>query len=1126
MDRPELGSEIGPRMLSLLDLQQPQIDAAVESLSGGTDNVQDVYPLTALQEGLLFHHRLSEQQDAYVLSSLLQLQSRFQIPALVAATRKVVARHDCFRTAVIWDQVSQPIQVVHRNVELPVQQFVLDSSRDPLEQLKQWMHPARQGFDVREAPMVRLLIGSEEGGPRCYAILQVHHIVCDHRSLALAVDEITACMEGREHELQAPGSYRDYVAETFAQRDVSTADRFFHDKLADVNVPTAPFGVVAISGNGSGIEEARIDLDGELGLRLRSQARRLGVSAARLFHAAWALVVARTTGQDDVVFGTVILAARFRSTRSSQALGLSINTLPLRLRLNGATTEDFVRQTHEELTQLVRHEEAPLSLALRSSAIVGSTPLFSTLMNFRHSERNRRAETGAATSLRVISQGEAWTNYPITVLVDDFGDKFAVTAQTDERISPHRIIDYLATAIGSLVDALQRAPDTPAAGLGILPASERRLLLNQFNATGATYPRNSSIHELFEQQVERTPNAVAAWCEGQSLTYGELNARANQLARHLQDHRIGWNDLVGICMERSLEMLVGLLGILKAGGAYVPLDPRYPAERLKYMLEDAAPKVLITQTVLRPGLPISGTKIVLIDDHWHDIARRNRSNLDEHPRRRGPGLAYVIYTSGSTGMPKGVMVEHGGVVNFLTDMQRSLQLYPTDSLLALTTICFDIAALEIYLPLIAGAKVVLATREVAMDAHLLMKMLKEFRISLLQATPATWQLLLDGGWSGQQGLTALCGGEALKTALSAQLLQRVGALWNMYGPTESTIWSSCQAITTQRNGNEPVESIGRPLANTQIYVLNPQLDVVPIGVTGEIYIGGVGVARGYLNRPQLTAQRFLADPFSADPRSRLYRTGDLGHWRADGTIEYVGRNDHQVKVRGFRIELGEIEAQLTRHVDVREATVVARQDSSGDHRLVAYVVPRTANGTQTPNAEVLHAHVAAALPEYMIPSAFVVIDRLPLTPNGKLDRNSLPEPDVNAYLSREYEAPLGDVEESIATIWRDLLRVPRVGRADNFFEIGGHSLLATRVLAQIRESLRTELSVRTFFDAPTLQALAARVETAKKTQTAQETLWMRSLANDLRRDIDEMPDEEVFARIAELERQLNPTLRG
>jgi amino acid adenylation domain-containing protein len=564
-------------------------------------------------------------------------------------------------------------------------------------------------------------------------------------------------------------------------------------------------------------------------------------------------------------------------------------------------------------------------------------------------------------------------------------------------------------------------------------------------------------------------------------------------------------------------MVIGLLGILKAGGAYVPLDPNFPRERLQYMLRDSDPAAVLGHAKTRGLLSelLAGRESLLID--LQEVSR-SQDGRDENLPRHSLGLtsrhlAYIIHTSGSTGQPKGVMVEHRGVVNFLGSMQRQFEMTAADRLLSVTTLSFDIAGLEIYLPLISGARLIVANKAVTADADALAREIEKAEVTVLQATPATWRLLVSGGWEGKKDLKALCGGEALSEHQSRQIESRVAGLWNLYGPTETTIWSSSRRIEGAREAGEAIESIGRPIWNTQIYILDPHRQPVPLGAAGEIYIGGAGVARGYLNREDLTAERFLRDPFSADPDARMYRTGDLGRWRSDGNIEYLGRNDSQVKIRGFRIELGEIEARLQEYAGLREAVVVAREDQAGDKRLVAYYVAN--EGDASLSVSELRAHLQQILPEYMVPAAYVQLEQLPLTPNGKLDRKALPAPEGDAYVRREYEAPQGQVEEGIARIWQELLRVDRVSRLDNFFELGGHSLLVIQLVSRVRARFNVELPLQVVFDEGSLQAIAAviaqaqparlpAIEAADRSQPlplsfAQQRLWFMSQMEGMNR---------------------------
>jgi amino acid adenylation domain-containing protein len=576
------------------------------------------------------------------------------------------------------------------------------------------------------------------------------------------------------------------------------------------------------------------------------------------------------------------------------------------------------------------------------------------------------------------------------------------------------------------------------------------------------------VHRWIETQAARAPEAIALVFGALSLTYAQLNARANRLAHTLRSMGVGPEGLVGLCTGRTAALAVGLLAILKAGGAYVPLDATYPPERLRFMLDDARLPILLTEARLRDQLPKSAARVLCLDSESEESTAASDANLDG-----GAGaanLAYVIYTSGSTGIPKGVQVTHAALASLLAAMRGLLAMTEHDALLAVTTLSFDIAALEIFLPWIVGARVELVERDVAADGARLADRLDDPGITFLQATPATWRLLLEAGWRGKPTLQMLCGGEALPRTLADRLRHKGAALWNLYGPTETTIWSSAWRV---ESGETPI-SIGRPIANTRLYVLDKRLRTVPVGVTGELYIGGAGLARGYRDRPALTAERFIPDPFGTPPGARLYRSGDLARWRADGTIECLGRTDHQVKIRGFRVELGEIEAVLARHPTIRETVVLARPDSAGEMRLAAYIV--VPDGPNQNSAAALRGWLKGLLPEYMIPSAFVSLDALPLTPNGKVDRQALPDP-TRPGLSEgaDFVPPRGPVEAALAEIWRELLGGALIGAHDGFFERGGHSLLALQLLGRVRQIFDVEVPLESFLDEPTVSRLACLV---------------------------------------------------
>jgi len=633
------------------------------------------------------------------------------------------------------------------------------------------------------------------------------------------------------------------------------------------------------------------------------------------------------------------------------------------------------------------------------------------------------------------------------------------------------------------VQTLAQDGHKPVSQLSILPEAERELVLRGFNATRTDYPQDALIHGLFERHAEERAEAIALEYENLSLSYGELNARANQLARHLVEMGVKPDRRVAIFVPRGLEMVIALLATLKAGGAYVPLDPSYPAERLAHMLQDSAPVVVLTQVALQGQLAFADTvtpRVLLDEQEWPASAwgRLSADNLDAQALGLNAShLAYIIYTSGSTGKPKGVMIEHQNLHNQIHALQVRYGLKPTDRVLQFAALSFDMSVEEIFGALLSGGALVLRTDAWLTDPLQFCALCEKEQISVANFPTQFWQHLAQK----QDVQIPLClrqimiGGEAVSPAVLRAWWDRPGyrpTLFNAYGPTEVTV----NACILECLSSTSVNSIGRPISNTQIYILDRQRQPVPVGVPGELYLGGAGVARGYLNRADLTAERFITDPFSEYPGARLYRTGDLGCWTAEGTIEFLGRNDHQVKIRGFRIELGEIEAQLSRLAGVQEAVVIAREEGSGEKRLIAYVIPEGRQGSGAERLDVadLRAQLAQLLPAYMVPAAFVQLSAMPLTPNGKLDRNALPEPEGDAFAQRQYEAPEGEMEAALAQIWSDLLKVEKVGRQDNFFDLGGHSLLAVTLLERMRQK-GLALEVRTLFAHPHLGEFAARV---------------------------------------------------
>jgi amino acid adenylation domain-containing protein len=1074
---PEGCEAITPEMLPLAELTQVEIDRIVAEVPGGAANVQDVYPLTYLQDGFLFHHLLSEEGDPYLVSMVTEFDTRARVEQYLAALQAVIDRHDILRTSVAWEGVREPVQVVWRHAPMPVEEVELGAEAgDAVEELSRRYDPRQYRMDLRRAPLLQACIAEDRARGRWLLLMLMHHMADDRESVAVLQEEISAHLLGRQSELPAPLPFRNYVAQARLGVSQEEHERFFRGMLDDVEEPTAPYGLLDVWGEGGGIGEAWLPTGGDLGARLRRRARSLGVSAASLCHLAWAQVLARLSGQQDVVFGTVLFGRMQGGEGTDRVMGPFINTLPVRIGVGEEGVEAAVRRTHALLADLLRHEHASLALAQRCSGVAAPAPLFTSLLNYRHSGGKGRPQQAGQPGAggRSIRLQER-TNYPVSLSVNDLGEDFLVVAEVAAPGEAERVCRMMHRALAGLVEALETTPGRAIGSIDVLPEAERRIVVEEWNRTDAEYPAGSCIHELFEAQAERTPDAEAVRFQEESLTYGELNGRANRLAHSLRRRGVGPEVRVGICLERSLEMVVGILAVLKAGGAYVPLDPAYPADRLAFMLADSAAAVLLTQEGLRGALPVgAGMDVLSVEAAEAELAGGSAENPESGA---GPGsLAYVIYTSGSTGTPKGVAVEHRALVNYTAYAARKFALQPGDRLLQFSSISFDTAAEEIFPTLLSGATLVLRTEEMLETPGSFWETCGRWGVSVLDLPTAVWHHVSPHLDARPEALPEslrmmVVGGEAaLPERVSAWQAAAGGRvrLLNGYGPTETTIVATFWEAP--ESGGVSRVPIGKPVSNTRCYVLDAARRPAAVGVPGELYVGGAQVARGYLHRPAATAERFVPDPFAAQRGARLYRTGDRVRWMADGTLEYLGRLDGQVKVRGFRIELGEIEARLTEHPEVREAVVLAREDVPGERRLVAYVVGEA-------DADAVRAHLRQSLPEHMVPAAYVYLQALPLTPNGKLDRKALPAPELTSAADR-YVAPRTPVEEALAEIWAEVLRLERVGVTENFFELGGHSLLATRVVSRVRELFGVELSLRSLFEGPTLAEMAGRVEVA------------------------------------------------
>ncbi|HEV2782817.1 MAG TPA: non-ribosomal peptide synthase/polyketide synthase [Actinophytocola sp.] len=883
-----------------------------------------------------------------------------------------------------------------------------------------------------------------------------HHLLLDGWSTAQVFDEVceqyAAITGDRAPALTARRPFRDYLR-WLGEQDRRAAEGHWRAVLAGFDTPTPlPYDRQPVEAHRTeSSESVRVRLGERDSGGLHRMARRNGLTVNTIVQGAWALLLSRYSGSTDVVFGTTVSGRPAELPGVESMIGMFINTVPSRVRIHdGQNLVLWLRELQIQQTESRRFDFLSLAQLRSWSDLAAGTNLFDSVVVFENYPLDTSSTDRAGLRVREVSAVDT-TNFPLT-LSAYLEDRLGFNLSYDPTLFDRATVERMAGHLEVLLLELAADPDRPLARVPSMPAQERRRVLVEWNDT-ARPVGDAMLPDLFEAQAARTPEATALVFDGTPMSYAELNACANRLAHKLISEGVGPERYVAITLPRSAELVVALLAVLKTGAAYLPVDPEFPAERIAYMLADARP------------VSVLGSRKAVLDTRGYKQA--NPTDRDRTAPLTPLNPAYVIYTSGSTGRPKGVVVPHGGLTNFLLSMGDRFALSPDDRLLAATTIAFDIAALELYLPLISGATVVVAPKTVIADPWALTRLIDETGTTIMQATPSLWRSLPESGSESLRGLRMLVGGEALPAGLAAQLRQLAAEVTNLYGPTETTIWSTA-AIVDDRPG---APTIGRPIANTQIYVLDAALRPVPVGVPGDLYIGGDGLARGYFGRPGLTADRFIANPFGP-AGSRMYRTGDLASWRADGNLDYLGRTDHQVKIRGFRIELGEIETALLRHACVGEAAVVARDDGPDHKRLVAYLVP--AAGEQAPPPEELRALLGETLPDYMVPSAFVVLDGFPLTPNGKLDRKALPAPEGRAAAAGAgYVAPRTRVERIVAEIWAEVLGVDQVGVEDNFFALGGDSILSIRVTSRLRAALAADLSPRAVFSHPTVAAFAA-----------------------------------------------------
>ncbi|MDF5707242.1 MAG: amino acid adenylation domain-containing protein [Nostoc sp. S4] len=1042
-----------------------------------------IFPLSRNQQALWFLYKLAPSSPAYNTALTIRLCGSLDKQAWQNALQKLIERHPILQ-ATFTEHESESVQEIRLSQEIPWTE--IDARDWTEERLKQEVIAAYQlPFDLERDSVLRASLFTRSQQEHVF-LLVIHHIVRDGWSVLILFDELqklySAAKAGTKASLPPiKYHYSDYVqwqTQMLAGADGERLWHYWQQKLSGhlpvLELPSdRPRPPVQTYRGASHVFE----LTQEMTVRLKVMAKAEKATLFTLLLATFQVLLHRYTGAEDILVGSPFAGRQHKFART---VGHFVNSIVLRANLAGNPTfKAFLAQIRQTVLEAIAHQDYPFPLLverLQPNRDLSHTPLFQVnfvflqqLERFGNLEFFLPEETEVEINcddLRlkpfVIPQEEG--QFDLTLEVVETSKSLFAAFKYNTDLFDASTIERLAGHFQTMLEGILAQPEQLISQLPLLSKTEQQQLLVECNHTQTEYPQKC-IHQLFEEQVEQTPDAVAVVFDSQQLTYRQLNERANQLANYLQTLGVKPEVLVGICVERSLEMVVGLLGILKAGGAYVPLDPDYPDERLSFMLSDAQVSVLLTQQHLVAGLP-KHEAVVCLDSDWHHIAQQSQKNAIAEVTSHN--LAYTIYTSGSTGKPKGVQILHSAVVNFLCSMRQQPGMTADDVLLGVTTFTFDIAALEIFLPIIVGACLVMAKREVTIDGKQLLDLLVNSGATVMQATPATWQLLLEAGWQDSHKLKILCGGEALPGKLANQLQARSTSLWNVYGPTETTIWS----LISQVESEEELISIGHPIANTEVYILDRHLQPVPIGVPGELHIGGAGLARGYLNRPELTQDKFIRNPFSDEEDARLYKTGDLVRYLSDYSIEYLGRIDFLVKIRGFRIELGEIEAVLSQDPAVLQTVVIAREDVPGDRRLVAYIVPQELAPTTTELRRVLKEK----LPDYMVPSAFVMLEALPLTPNGKVDRRALPAPQsLRPEIAVNYEMPQTETEILIAAIWEEILQLEKVGINDNFFDLGGHSLLMVQIHRKLQKIFSQELPMVEMFKYPTIHSLAKRL---------------------------------------------------
>ena len=1069
-------------------------------------NLEDLYELSPMQQGMLFHTLYAPGSGIYFEQSVFTIEGDFNRLAFRRAWQQVVNRHSILRTGFMWEGLEKPLQIVYRNVNIEIEEEdwrELDAERQH-DKLENFIRDDQvRGFDLSRPPLLRLTLFRT--ADRAYKFVwSRHHLVLDRWSRSLVLKDFFTFYDGLskgvEPEVEETRPYVDYIAWLLKQ-DQSAAEFFWRRSLEGFEKPTEiRFGKTPALQHET-YDQQSVRLSSELSASLRRFAREQKLTMYTLVQGAWSLLLSRYSGDRRVLFGATVSGRPAELAHVEGMVGLFINTLPIPVRIQPQMSlASWLRSLQEKQAEQRQYEYSSLVDIQGWSEVPRGLPLFETILVFE----NLPVETSfSERESDLIIRGDrgvgSKANYPLTMIVNPAHDLSVQVVYDRSRFEPDSItllLNHFLVLLENFCDAAERS----VGEISLLDSRERDQLLRKWNETSSPF-LEKCIHELFEVQAEQRATSVALRCDSEEVTYAQLNERANRLAHYLRGSGVGPEVRVAICAERSVDMIVGLLGILKAGGTYVPLEPTYPSDRISFILTDCQAQLLLTQQRLGDLFSDATVDVIYLDGEAPPFMSDSVAN--PVAVTGAENSAHVIYTSGSTGQPKGVVSAHRASVNRFVWMWQQYPFVADEVCCQKTSLSFVDSIWEIFGPLLQGVPLVIIPDEVVKDPRQFVHALSVNKVSRLVLVPSLLRVMLETEDLSRELVNlryCVCSGETLPVELATMFRQQLpkAKLINLYGSSEVAADVTCYEV--QATDKLTTIPIGRPIANTEVYLLDSDFQPAPVGVMSEIYIGGDGLARGYLNRPDLTAEKFVPHPFSTQPGARLFQTGDVGLYLPDGTIEYRGRRDHQVKLRGFRIELGEIEAQLASHPQVKQTVVVASDSEQGDKYLVAYLVLKAA---ETITIEEMRSHLQQSLPEYMIPSAFVLLDEFPLTTSGKVDRRQLPAADEGRLeLGEQFVAPRTPVEQEVAHIWEQVLKVKGVGVNDNFFALGGHSLLATQVISRVNESLQIEMPLRTMFEQPTVAGLALAAAQRQAMTLEDETMQLLS-------KLSELSDEEA-----------------